>query len=80
MYYCTKFGVREHLKVAGKRDGMETEAEREAETAAEEYAFLQSLRGRIGYVLQMEPENREFLEYLEEWKRLWEELENRERK
>ena len=27
--------------------------------------------GRIGYVLQMEPENREFLEYLEEWKRLW---------
>ena len=80
MYYCTKFGVREHLKVAGKPDGLETEAEREAETAAEEYAFLQSLRGRIGYVLQMEPENREFLEYLEEWKRLWEELENRERK
>ena len=80
MYYCTKFGVREHLKVAGKPDGMETEAEREAEIAAEEYAFLQSLRGRIGYVLQMEPENREVLEYLEEWKRLWEELENRERK
>ena len=36
-------------------------AEREAEAAAEEYAFLQSLRGRIGYVLQMEPENRERL-------------------
>ena len=91
MYYCTKFGVREHLRAAGKLDGTEaerkseteaerkaegkaeaeragkaeTEAEREAETAAEEYAFLQSLRGRIGYVLQMEPENREFLGYRE---------------
>ena len=63
MYYCTKFGVREHLRAAGKLDG--TEAERKAETAAEEYAFLQSLRGRIGYVLQAEPENREFLGYRE---------------
>ena len=63
MYYCTKFGVREHLRAAGKLEG--TEAERKAETAAEEYAFLQSLRGRIGYVLQAEPENREFLGYRE---------------
>ena len=59
IYYCRRYGVREHLKAVGSLNGKETEAE----AAAKEQAFLQSLFGRIAYVLQTEPENQEFLEY-----------------
>lgn len=61
MYYCRKFGVEEHLRMAGLLNGKEDVGE----TAEKADAFLQSLSGRIGYVLQMEPENREFMEYRE---------------
>ena len=61
MYYCRKFGVEEHLRMAGLLNGREDAGE----TSEKADAFLQSLSGRIGYVLQMEPENREFLEYQE---------------
>lgn len=59
IYYCRRYGVREHLKAVGSLNGKETEAE----AAAKEQAFLQSLFGRIAYVLQTELENQEFLEY-----------------
>lgn len=59
IYYCLRYGVREHLKAVGSLSGKETEAE----AATKEQAFLQSLFGRIAYVLQTEPENQEFLEY-----------------
>ena len=61
MYYCRKFGVEEHLRMAGLLNGREDASE----TSEKADTFLQSLSGRIGYVLQMEPENREFLEYQE---------------
>ncbi len=48
IYYCKKFGVSEHLKRMGARD--------EAE-------YLQSLLGKIAFVLQTRPEDKEFLDY-----------------
>ena len=59
IHYCRRYGVRGHLRAVGSLSGKETEAE----AAAKEQAFLQSLSGRIAHVLQTEPENREFLEY-----------------
>ena len=51
--------MREHLKAVGSLSGKETEEE----AAAKEQAFLQSLLGRIAYVLQADPTDREFMEY-----------------
>ena len=61
IYYCRRYGVREHLKAVGRLTGAETEAD----VSALETAYLCSLLGRIGYVLQTEPENAQFLEYRE---------------
>ena len=49
MYYCTKFGIAEHLIVKGIRETEE--------------AYLRKLLGRVSYVLSVEPDNREFAEY-----------------
>lgn len=59
MYYCRKFGVREHLKAVGALNG----GEEEAEMSGREEAYLQSLLGRIGYVLQADSGDKEFMEY-----------------
>ena len=61
MYYCRKYGVGEHLQAVGRLTGTETQEE----AAEAERAFLCALSGKIGYVLLLEPENREFLEYRE---------------
>ena len=48
MYYIKKFGLDEHLNKRGLTD---------------KYQYLLSLRGRIAFVLQTVPNDREFLEY-----------------
>ncbi len=49
VFYCSKFGVEGHLERIG--------------TNISPIKYLNSLMGRINYVLQMLPENREFTEY-----------------
>lgn len=51
-YYCKKYGVKEHIKALSL----------EAEPAA----YLAGLMGKVQYVLQIDPENREFLQYRKE--------------
>lgn len=48
IYYCKKFGVSEHLKRVGRRDDVE---------------YLQSLLGKIAFVLQTRRGDSEFAEY-----------------
>ena len=48
MYYIKKFGLNEHLKKCGISDRQK---------------YLLSLRGRIAFVLQTVPNDREFMEY-----------------
>ena len=48
LYYCKKYGIREHLLKAGKE--------------ADEEAYLLRLLGKVNYVLQVSPENREMQE------------------
>ena len=48
MYYIKKFGLDEHLNKRGLTD---------------KHQYLLSLRGRIAFVLQTVPNDREFLEY-----------------
>ena len=48
MYYITKFGLEEHLKRIGDIDKQK---------------YLLSLKGRIAFVLQTTPKDKEFLEY-----------------
>lgn len=52
LYYCRKFGVEAHLKNIGSEISPE--------------AYAQSLLGRVHFVLQVTPENREMQEY-----RIW---------
>ena len=52
LYFCRRFGVKEHLR----RKGDERDA----------YAYLQSLLGRVNYVLQITPDNAEFMAYKQE--------------
>ena len=49
VYYCEKFGVRDHLKRQGSD---ETES-----------VYLRRLLGRINYVLSVDPHNSEFIGY-----------------
>jgi len=48
MYYIKKFGLDEHLNKRGLTD---------------KHQYLLSLRGRIAFVLQTLPNDREFMEY-----------------
>ena len=48
VYYITKFGLEEHLKRIGETDKQK---------------YLLSLKGRIAFVLQTTPKDKEFLEY-----------------
>ena len=48
MYYITKFGLDEHLRRGGEADKKK---------------YLLSLKGRISFVLQTIPQDKEFLEY-----------------
>ena len=48
MYYITKFGLDEHLRRVGETDKKK---------------YLLSLKGRISFVLQTIPQDKEFLEY-----------------
>ena len=48
MYYVGKFGLDEHLKRIGDIDKQK---------------YLLSLKGRIAFVLQTTPKDKEFLEY-----------------
>lgn len=50
IYYIKKFGLDEHIKRAGESDGEK---------------YLSSLKGRVAFVLQITPDNREFIEYNE---------------
>ena len=52
LYFCRRFGVAEHLRRKGD--------ERSAHT------YLQSLLGRVNYVLQITPDNAEFKAYKQE--------------
>ncbi len=53
IHYCQKFGVEEHLS-------------RSANALADNPSkYLASLMGKVNYVLQITPENKEFLEYKE---------------
>lgn len=55
-YYCRKFGVEEHLKKIGSKETSEK--------------YLERLLGKVGYVLAVDPENREFREIRKELLRL----------
>ena len=48
IYYCQKYGVKEHIKRIGKID---------------EASYVRSLLGKINFVLQTNPCDREFLNY-----------------
>ena len=48
MHYITKFGLDEHLKRIGETDKQK---------------YLLSIKGRIAFVLQTTPNDKEFLEY-----------------
>lgn len=51
-YYCKKYGVEEHIRALSlKKDPA---------------AYLAELMGKVQYVLQIDPENREFLQYRKE--------------
>ena len=49
VYYCRKFGVPEHLRSIG--------------STQEPSRYLAALLGKVNYVLQLTPENREFVAY-----------------
>ena len=49
VFYCEKFGVREHLLRIGSSE--------------QPYTYLSRLLGQINYVLQITPDNKEFLKY-----------------
>ena len=49
VFYCKKFGVKEHLSRIGNSE--------------EPYNYLLHLLGQINYVLQITPDNKEFLNY-----------------
>ena len=49
VFYCQKFGVKEHLSRIGCAD--------------EPYRYLSHLLGKINYVLQITPDNKDFLNY-----------------
>lgn len=57
IYYCRKYGVTGHLERMKEKTG----------AAAEEQKYISSVLGRIQFVLQVNPEDREFLEYRREW-------------
>lgn len=52
LYFCRRFGVEEHLRRRGD--------------SKDAYAYLSGLLGRVNYVLQITPDNREFRAYKEE--------------
>lgn len=56
VYYCQKYGVYEHLNKTGSK--------------TDKNAFLAELRGRINYVLSVEPDNEEMKKYRAELKSL----------
>lgn len=49
MYYCQKFGVKDHLANTG--------------STLSEMEYLRNLLGRINYVLSVEKDNDEFIQY-----------------
>ena len=51
MYYCKRFGLRKHLAAKGERDPD---------------AWRTRMSGRIGYVLQIDPDDEEFRAYRDE--------------
>ena len=49
IYYCKKYGIQNHLEKKGNTDN--------------EIVYLRKLLGRINYVLSVDPNNEEFIEY-----------------
>ena len=49
VFYCKKFGVKEHLSRIGSTENS--------------YSYLSRLLGQINYVLQITPDNKEFFDY-----------------
>ena len=49
LYYCNKFGVREHLSRIGESCSADS--------------YLRRLSGKVNYVLQIDPRNEESLKY-----------------
>lgn len=49
MHFCKKYGVKSHLKFTGSDQT--------------EQSYIQSLLGRVNYVLSIEPHNKEMIEY-----------------
>lgn len=65
IYYCRTYGVQSHLAHGDKRPIMEV-------TVEEQKRYLQSLLGKVHYVLQINPQDEEFQQYraeLNEWLR-----------
>lgn len=60
IYYIRKFGVEEHLHYIAKTSGQLPEKEH----------YLASLAGRLQFVLQINPQDKEFLEYQRIWKQI----------
>lgn len=58
IYYCMKYGVTGHLERLREKTG----------NAVEEQRYICSVLGRIQFVLQVNPEDREFAEYCRIWK------------
>ena len=58
IYYCMKYGVTWHLERLREETG----------NAVEEQRYICSVLGRIQFVLQVNPEDREFAEYCRIWK------------
>ncbi len=61
IHFCKKFGVREHLL-------------RKGDTCENPSKYLASLMGKVNYVLQITPDNKEFAEYKKELSNLIKDL------
>lgn len=60
IFYCRRYGIREHLKYEAAKCGQDMDAVR----------YAAGVEGKIQFVLQINPQDEEFLEYRRIWKEL----------
>ncbi len=65
VYYCGKYGVRDHILRSGKTDFIRDNIYSEDGKRVMQRRYLLHLLGRIGYALMVDPDNREMREHRE---------------
>ncbi len=69
MYYCSKFGIREHIIRTNQHRFIRKDDKSGDGLRVAKRSFLDCLAGRIGYVLSINPHDSEMLQYRDEVKR-----------